>query len=60
MIAGLFAELVIRQHSPAQAHPVVVDTKRNMSFSSESDGVSPTEQLVPTSFTKSQGILVSA
>ena len=26
MIAGLFAELVIRQHSPVEAQPVVVDT----------------------------------
>lgn len=30
-IAGLFAELVIRQNSPVQAHPVVDDTKQNTS-----------------------------
>ena len=62
MIAGLFAELVIRQHSPAQAYPVVVDTNRTMRLplKLESDGGSPAEQAVPTSFSESQGILVSA
>ena len=62
MIAGLFAELVIRQHSPAQAYPVVVDTNRTMRLplKSESDGGSPTEQAAPTSFSESQRILVSA
>ena len=62
MIAGLFAELVIRQHSPAQACPVIVDTNRTMRLplKSESDGGSPAEQAVPTSFSESQRILVSA
>ena len=62
MIAGLFAELVIRQHSPAQAYPVVVDTNRTMRLplKLESDGGSPTEQAAPTSFSESQGVLVSA
>ena len=62
MIAGLFAELVIRQHSPAQAYPVVVDTNQTMRLplQLESDGGSPTEQAAPTSFSESQGILVSA
>ena len=62
MIAGLFAELVIRQHSPAQAYPVVIDTNRTMRLplKLESDGGSPTEQAAPTSFSESQRILVSA
>ena len=62
MIAGLFAELVIRQHSPAQAYPVVVDTNRTMRLplKLESDVGSPAEQAVPTSFSESQRILVSA
>ena len=62
MIAGLFAELVIRQDSPAQACPVIVDTNRTMrlSLKLESDGGSPTEQAAPTSLSESQGVLVSA
>ena len=62
MIAGLFAELVIRQDSPAQACPVIVDTNRTMRLplKSESDGGSPTKPSAPTAFSESHGILVSA